>query len=1032
MKKLIPLLLLMNTAFADQCFDSGNVKTIPFFNAGMGYGGTNGLSAKKTKLIYYNGNENKIDYYDLKSDSLKSIPLTPNSYPTWIDDDHVVVTEMPPESLNEDYRKRLEEDPKLNLEFLKKFNSTVYNLKTGEKIVKKGVLFEEGSLDELMPVKAEKKDGGNVLTFRTKSGKIVKQSSESKKDSVYKDWRGQTEVTISPKGVLRIYNREELQFQDSIPAELIHGPPAAGEYNSYSSGTINPAYKVSPEFHNKMLIIQAVNDKSKQTHKHIIIDLKNKKQKILDLGGRSPDLNAGNEAVSKNGSAIVVFPKPTERGAFYLDLKKDEVVKLSEENIEQPVFNDQNQLCGINRIIIYENKPAITNRTMGFINFTTYQNNISISPMSPPLTYDCFDITTKKKISSKYITDKVTAQVQRINDDKFIVNDNQMGLYPGLMMSGGMGMYSGSANTSSQLVTSKTVCAKKLILEDCDCENINSPKIDFKNLNQLSLKLACESNYNKDLWSALIKKPASKITEKEALIWLTKFSKPGGLATDELDVFVALVDAKAYVKYPAEFKASLSSLYFTSPILYKSILLKYPQLTELKGKDFSNCLTSEEKSKIKAAKRALFQDKLANLQSPTEEALEPILKQAKELLNEEEMDTLAEDIADLAVAKMSTQPELEGIFPSKVYKFVYNKVKGQLGLPNKDITDVTVVRANNEIKLKLMGVSPVANANKSLAGIYVSTAKTMYEPSIPLGQIQEKMEWSHLGKKYSAVIDFKREIPKEDLTPANPAPNYAEMKKENFRGLIVVGSNMGPSSTENVVQEYLEYFNEEGFEFEEAEEIKDTRSFIQSRVAGENKAHYFVKEAHSDGDEKNLFRISNSGKVLRGVRTLENGKKEYVDIVYPGKDYKTSLLSNNDFGEWMQQREKAGGSELVYLNSSCWSSTKATFEIAAAKTPKLVNIPTTTLMTTFTNREGNVMHSAIDGLRKEQTYAEIRERMKMDPMYEKRTENVMIFPDEPAYEEKIRKNAKVPLAIDTKVYVERNNIKEAYSIEDAH
>lgn len=1031
MKKIIPLIFIfINTAIAQQCFDSGNVKAIPYFNEGMGHGGTNGLSAKKSKLIYYNGNENKIEYYDLRTDSLKSIPLTPNSYPTWIDDDHVVVTEMPPETLNEDFRKRLEEDPKLNLEHLKKFSSTVYNLKTGEKSVKKGVLFEEGSLDELTPVKAEKKDGANVLTFRTKSGKIVKQSSESKKDSVFKDWRGQTEVTISPKGELKVYGRVELQFQGSIPAELIHGPPAAGEYNSYSYGTINPAYQVSPEIHHNMLIIHTLENKDKQTHKHIVIDLKAKKQKILDLKGHLPDLHAGKEAFNNNGSAIIVHPKQNEQGAFYYDFKKGEVVKISDERIERPVFNDQNQLCGTSRTIIYENTPTVTNRTMGFINYTTHQNNISISPMSPPVTYDCFDINSKKKVSSKFITDKVTAQILRINDEKFIVNDNPMGVNPGMMMMGGMGMYSGPQNTSSQLVTSKKICTKKLIIENCECENINSPKIEFKSLNQLSLKLACERNYNKDLWSTLITKPVSKITEKEALVWLTKFSKPGGFATEDLSVFIALVEAKAYVKYPGEFKASLSSLYFTSPILYKSILQNYPQLTELKGKDLTNCLTAEEKSTIRSAKRALFKDKLANLQSPTEEALEPILKQARELLSEEEMDILAEDIADLAVSKMNTRPELEGIFPSKVYKFVYNKVKGQLGLPNKEITDLTVVRLNNEIKLKLLGVSPVTDAKKSLAGIYVTTAKTLYEPSIPMGQSQEKMEWSHLGKKYSAVIDFKRELTKEDLTPANPAPKYAEMKREDFRGLIVVGSNMGPSSTENVVQEYLEYYTEEGFEFEVAEEIKDTRAFIKSRVAGTERAHYFVKEAHSDGDEKNLFRISNSGKILRGVRTLENGKKEYVDIVYPGKDYQTSLLSNSDFGEWMQHRDKSGGSELVYLNSSCWSATKATFEIAAAKTPKLINIPTTTLMTTFTNREGNVMHTAIDGLRKEQSYAEIREKMKMDPTYDNKTGNVMIFPDEPDYELRIRQNAKTPLAIDTNVFFEKNGNKEPYSIED--
>lgn len=87
-------------------------------------------------------------------------------------------------------------------------------------------------------------------------------------------------------------------------------------------------------------------------------------------------------------------------------------------------------------------------------------------------------------------------------------------------------------------------------------------------------------------------------------------------------------------------------------------------------------------------------------------------------------------------------------------------------------------------------------------------------------------------------------------------------------------------------------------------------------------------------------------------------------------------------------------------------------------------------MTTFTNSAANVMHAAIDGLRKDKTYAEIRETMNLDPTYKAGYNNVMIFPDEDRYRDKIAGLIKIPLTIETNIFVEKNNVNVPYSIEE--
>ena len=128
-------------------------------------------------------------------------------------------------------------------------------------------------------------------------------------------------------------------------------------------------------------------------------------------------------------------------------------------------------------------------------------------------------------------------------------------------------------------------------------------------------------------------------------------------------------------------------------------------------------------------------------------------------------------------------------------------------------------------------------------------------------------------------------------------------------GLVMTGTSLGSSQTASTMNEYLAYYEKEGFEFskekkKDQKEISNVTEFLKQQVeSGELK--YLIKEAHSDGDDKNLFRMSTKANLLVGVnrKTIE---KIYLAIPSPA-DNNSTLLSNQEFGQWIREREKKGG-----------------------------------------------------------------------------------------------------------------------------
>lgn len=160
----------------------------------------------------------------------------------------------------------------------------------------------------------------------------------------------------------------------------------------------------------------------------------------------------------------------------------------------------------------------------------------------------------------------------------------------------------------------------------------------------------------------------------------------------------------------------------------------------------------------------------------------------------------------------------------------------------------------------------------------------------------------------------------------------------------------------------------------------------------------------------------------------KDGRTELINLIFPSAENSgQEFLPNSEFGAWIREREKDGKGELVYFNTSCWSKNKAIHEIEAAQSPLLINIPSTTVVYTFNTNKDNAMRLMLDSFIEEKSYAEIREEMQKNERYKKREGNMMIFPDEEAYESHVRNVVSRPVVTTIKIQDEKGH---PYSFEE--
>lgn len=565
-------------------------------------------------------------------------------------------------------------------------------------------------------------------------------------------------------------------------------------------------------------------------------------------------------------------------------------------------------------------------------------------------------------------------------------------------------------------------------------EGRDAPKVNVAAL--------CAKGFEAAAWDKAIPLPQGTLSPEEARLWLLRFQKPKGLdLTRHLPILFAILKDEKYVdENSALVVGALEGTLLVSNLLYEALLGRFPFLKNLKSApvgDDESCRTSEERGLVAKGVIDYVGDLRATHSRPTLADLSPLgpLRGTLSKLPRESKEDLIHQITnDLADSAADTK-ELQGIFHSKIYYFVKQAVGKWFGEAPRQLTDLTLVREAGRLVPHLLGVNQIdaetqVNSfgfhKKQLAPISVDSLAEHPVGPIDLGD-RSKVRWRHGGKPFTADIGLTIQQ-QRDLAPHMEAPPYDDLwAGGKLTGIVITGTNLR-SEGPQVMRSYRQYYEAEGFTFGTPKRVDDVHRFLRESVES-GELRYLIKEAHSDGDEKNLFRLDKVGDVATGTRRNADGSQEVVYLVSPVAEKKeTVLLGNDEFGQWLRNRETNGHGSLVYFNTSCWSTTKALNEIESAGTKKFINIPSTTMVSPFSYYEGDAERLMLDGFRRKESYKQIRSRMERNDAFKKRTGNVFIFPDESDYERQIRQLVKIPMEIKIRV---RDSDGREYHLDQA-
>ena len=605
------------------------------------------------------------------------------------------------------------------------------------------------------------------------------------------------------------------------------------------------------------------------------------------------------------------------------------------------------------------------------------------------------------------------------------------------------------------IIDTETGSIKRRDVGQClsDIDAVSENTVILKNRNQ---------NYTAHRFKEQCFEPLSDIINTtQALSQIAEASDPTD--TSSLALLLATLENNPTKDQPVQTRQALWNILSRSPTLFLHLYRSFPSLSQMPVLPIEENFNAERKKKLEASTISLLKFTTEEYQASRlrDWKFLTLLRPFLNAIPEEDKSLYMEKIT-VSITNGATKavPLLRDVFQSKLYYVTQGHVKELFGLKREPVSDITLIRKkptewsfspeveaspnphlenqfpspeeeenyNSFVVPLILSSDPIEGVVNTATdfGIHYAILEKLVRPVLKYQEagsvlLDETVKWNlpKNGKQYRAHLAVSAKPIRNRSIGQLSGPNYDHIWHDHkMVGAIIVGSSLyGFSQT--LLEEYLAYFQEQGFQFAK-DKTSNLKEFLLEGIKN-CELDYFLKESHSDGDERNIFRFNRSNYIAKGVRYGEAGRIEVVYIIFPPpfslSGLKTDLLSNRELGQAMEEREKKGCGQLTYFNTSCWSDVKARYEIEAVNSPFFLNIPSISLTDTFLNMEGEAIHSLLHSYRNGLDFKGFRKALETNEGYQSKKSNLYIFPDQVLYYDYIFNLISVPL--DLKIKLER-------------
>ncbi|MEZ0390661.1 MAG: hypothetical protein ACAH59_00495, partial [Pseudobdellovibrionaceae bacterium] len=576
----------------------------------------------------------------------------------------------------------------------------------------------------------------------------------------------------------------------------------------------------------------------------------------------------------------------------------------------------------------------------------------------------------------------------------------------------------------------------QVISDDCNCltkgtDFDSSLKLnDFEKNRDIVLKTYCQGPFTASAWDPLT--PVlnkGNLSEKQGLLYLKRFQKKGGFDSRYLSVLAGILQSSLMEKNQPQIENALQTIAGTHPDLALILSKKFKLSERLKkpavASDESRCEDPETEGFRKATFTTLMSRAKSSPQPGLRENFEflSFFRRDLDQLPESEKNAMIENITESLSQRAVSDPALAGTFQSKLHYFSKKYAMSLFGKDAKTASDLALAINNGEQNPVILSSSHIKGVDGRDPSVDIVQDPLRYgfhfarlpaidlPNSAPIGKVEKNsISWETASGKHSAEIESKALQKLSDIVAKDTAPPYQKfMGDQKLTGMMVIGENL--SRHAGLADTYVSYYQEREYEFSDPKEVS-TLEFMKPKIES-GQVDYLIKEAHSDGDENNLFRASDKATLLEGRKKLPDGKEEIIYLLGPSQNSKSSqLISNQDFGAWIRARKN--DQPIAYFNSSCSSTRKVISEIGAVHSENFIPYPSAGSVYTFSVSENNGMKKMMDGFLDQKSYDQIRQQISNTANY-KNGSDQFLFPDDPAYDREIRANLKMNW--DTKITV---------------